>query len=94
MTGNPPMQSRRASRISLKRQGVRQKIEMLFTQRIQATKQPTSNTMPQIEIDGWLMEQCDHCGNIWDGNAQCLCWQMNDDNADELAATDSGYESE
>lgn len=20
--------------------------------------------------------QCDNCGNIWDGNAQCNCWQF------------------
>ena len=45
--------------------------------------------MPQIEVNGELMEQCENCGNIWDGYAQCNCWQMNYDESDE-----SGYETE
>jgi hypothetical protein len=49
--------------------------------------------MPQIEMEnGEWMEQCGNCGNIWDGDAQCNCWQMNW--YDEEAADDSGYEDE
>jgi hypothetical protein len=44
--------------------------------------------MPQIEVDGELMEQCNNCGNIWDGYAQCNCWQMN------YESDESGYETE
>lgn len=54
--------------------------------------------MTLIEVDGELMEQCDNCGNIWDGNAQCNCWQINheeeDQAADEQEDSDSGYETE
>ncbi len=57
--------------------------------------------MPYIEVDGELMMQCDNCGNIWDGNAQCNCWQW-DYNYYEQGANhnyyepeaDSGYESD
>ena len=49
--------------------------------------------MPQIEVDGELMEQCGNCGNIWDGNAQCNCWQWND-YVDYNVDYESGYESE
>ena len=46
--------------------------------------------MPQIEIEGEVWEQCANCGNIWDGYAQCHCWQMDyGDVGDE-----SGYESD
>ena len=49
--------------------------------------------MPQIEMEnGEWMEQCGNCGNIWDGDAQCNCWQMNW--PEEEAADDSGYEDE
>jgi hypothetical protein len=30
----------------------------------------------QLEI-GELVS-CENCGNIWDGHAQCNCWQWND----------------
>lgn len=57
--------------------------------------------MTQIEVDGEWMEQCDNCGNIWDGYAQCNCWQYNwhDEaaDADEAAADaadESGYETD
>jgi len=30
--------------------------------------------MVLIEVNGEQMEQCDNCGRIWDGNAQCNCW--------------------
>jgi len=47
--------------------------------------------MTQIETEnGEWLEQCDNCGNIWDGNAQCNCWQMNWQ--EEEAADDSGYD--
>jgi hypothetical protein len=50
----------------------------------------TLNEMPQIEVNGEILEQCENCGNIWDGYAQCNCWQMDfDESADE-----SGYETE
>lgn len=49
--------------------------------------------MPQIEIDGELLEQCENCGNIWDGYAQCNCWQQMNYDADD-DANDSGYETE
>jgi len=48
--------------------------------------------MTQIEVDGEWMEQCDNCGNIWDGNAQCNCWQMNW--YEEEEADESGYDTE
>jgi hypothetical protein len=32
--------------------------------------------MPQVEVNGEWMEECENCGNIWDGNAQCNCWQL------------------
>ena len=47
--------------------------------------------MPQIEVDGEIMEQCANCGNIWDGYAQCNCWQWMDAVAYE--SDESGYES-
>jgi len=48
--------------------------------------------MPQIEVNGEMMEQCANCGNIWDGYAQCNCWQWNDYEAYE--SDESGYGSE
>jgi hypothetical protein len=45
--------------------------------------------MPQIEIEGEVWEQCANCGHIWDGYAQCHCWQMGYDDAAE-----SGYETD
>jgi len=33
------------------------------------------HTINQIE-QGQLIV-CNNCGNIWDGNAQCNCWQWN-----------------
>jgi hypothetical protein len=65
--------------------------------------------MTLIEVNGEWLEQCDNCGNIWDGNAQCPCWQINheeeedeedqeddEDQEDEEDQEDdeSGYESE
>jgi hypothetical protein len=38
--------------------------------------------MPYIEINGEQMMQCDYCGNIWDGCAQCNCWKWIDYDAD------------
>jgi hypothetical protein len=49
--------------------------------------------MPQIETEnGEWLEQCDNCGNIWDGNAQCNCFQWNGLFHQEAEA-DGGYES-
>lgn len=47
-----------------------------------------------IEVDGEQMMQCNACGNVWDGFAQCNCWQwMDDDNeADDMIVLD--YESD
>ncbi len=51
------------------------------------------------------MEQCDNCGRIWDGNAQCNCWvdvfgDLNDHEYNVYhipinydTADESGYES-
>ena len=56
--------------------------------------------MTQIEIDGEWMEQCDNCGNIWDGYAQCNCWQMDPWPADageeeeEAVGEESGYDTD
>jgi hypothetical protein len=51
--------------------------------------------MTQIETEnGEWLEQCDNCGNIWDGNAQCNCWQMNWYDEEAEGADDSGYEDE
>jgi hypothetical protein len=29
-------------------------------------------------IDMGRLVQCENCGNIWDGNAQCNCWTLED----------------
>ena len=63
------------------------KIEILFKKK----KREIKKEMPQIEVDGEIMEQCANCGNIWDGYAQCNCWQWMDSVAYESA--ESGYES-
>ena len=74
------------------------KIEILFKKKMRDKKTKRLKKMTLIEVDGELMEQCDNCGNIWDGNAQCNCWQINheeeDHAADEEADDDSGYETE
>ena len=66
-------------------------IQKINQQKDQQQDQQQDQQMPQIEIDGELMEQCGNCGNIWDGNAQCNCWQMNYYQDD---ANDTGYETE
>jgi hypothetical protein len=60
--------------------------------------------MVQIEVNGEWLEQCDNCGNIWDGYAQCNCWQMDQGPADALeeealeeeavAGEESGYDTD
>jgi len=62
-------------------------------------RQTKTDKMVLIVINGEDFEQCDDCGNVWDGNAQCNCWQWNwqlhyyDHNGDDdEAANDSGYE--
>ena len=54
--------------------------------------------MTLIEVNGEWLEQCDNCGNIWDVNAQCPCWQINheeeEDEEDQEDESDSGYENE
>jgi hypothetical protein len=70
-----------------------------FSKKKMRDKNKRLKKMTLIEVDGELMEQCDNCGNIWDGNAQCNCWQINheeeeDQAADEEADDDSGYETE
>jgi len=44
-----------------------------------------------IEVDGEQMMQCNACGNVWDGFAQCNCWQWidDDDEADDNEADDN-----
>ena len=49
--------------------------------------------MPQIEVNGEWLEQCENCGNIWDGYAQCNCWQIGYDDVD-YDNDESGYDSE
>ena len=37
------------------------------------------------QLENGSLVQCDNCGNIWDGNAQCNCWfdqDWNDDISD------------
>ena len=46
--------------------------------------------MPLIDVDGEQMMECDNCGNIWDGYAQCNCWQWNEAEAED---SDSGYDT-
>ena len=36
-------------------------------------------------LQNGTLVKCDACGNIWDGNAQCNCWQWNLD--EELSET-------
>ena len=57
--------------------------------------------MVQIEVNGEWLEQCDNCGNIWDGYAQCNCWQMDqwpvleeEEALEEAAGEESGYDTE
>ena len=56
--------------------------------------------MVQIEVNGEWLEQCDNCGNIWDGYAQCNCWQMDPWPADageeeeEAVGEESGYDTD
>jgi hypothetical protein len=50
--------------------------------------------MPQIEVNGEWMEECENCGNIWDGYAQCNCWQMPGHDYYDYASADSGYDSD
>lgn len=58
--------------------------------------------MTQIEVDGEWLEQCDNCGNIWDGYAQCNCWQWDHNWAENFVmialeedrGDDSGYDTE
>ena len=64
-----------------------------FSKKKDRLKTRQTKEMPQIEVDGEIMEQCANCGNIWDGNAQCNCWQWND-YADYNVDYESGYESE
>jgi len=56
--------------------------------------------MVLIEVNGEQMEQCENCGRIWDGNAQCNCLVDLFEDADDafvpmLDSSDdeSGYES-
>jgi len=30
------------------------------------------------QVEYGHLEVCQNCGNIWDGHAQCNCWQWND----------------
>jgi hypothetical protein len=46
--------------------------------------------MVQIEVNGEWLEQCDNCGNIWDGYAQCNCWQMDPWPADAGEEAEAG----
>jgi hypothetical protein len=47
--------------------------------------------MPLIEVDGEQMMQCENCGNIWDGYAQCHCWQWDYPLPEE--DSESGYDT-
>ena len=47
--------------------------------------------MPLIEVDGEQMMQCENCGNIWDGYAQCNCWQWDYPQPEE--DSESGYDT-
>ena len=31
-----------------------------------------------LDLELGKLIKCEYCGNIWDGNAQCNCYQMND----------------
>jgi hypothetical protein len=43
-----------------------------------------------IELEAGRLVRCDDCGNIWDGNAQCNCWQWQD--FDEELTETSDYD--
>ena len=68
--------------------GVPRKIEkyLKITQRDKQEKE-----MPLIEVDGEQMMQCENCGNIWDGYAQCNCWQWDYPQPEE--DSESGYDT-
>jgi len=38
--------------------------------------------------------QCDNCGNVWDGNAQCNCWQWMYSAFDEFEELDESSDGE
>ena len=42
------------------------------------------------DIEYGYLEVCQNCGNIWDGNAQCNCWQWDD--FDEELSENSTYD--
>ena len=43
-------------------------------------------------LDDAELVECANCGNIWDGYAQCNCWQINNGQEDAYANdADSGY---
>lgn len=42
------------------------------------------------EIELGYLEVCHNCGNVWDGHAQCNCWQW--DNFDEEISENSDYD--
>jgi hypothetical protein len=49
-------------------------------------------TINQLEI-GELVS-CENCGNIWDGHAQCNCWQWNEIFSDSYNSDDGYTDSE
>ena len=61
-------------------------------------KRRDKKEMVQIEVNGEWLEQCDNCGNIWDGYAQCNCWQMDpwpaDAGEEEAGGEESGYDTD
>ena len=65
-----------------------------FSKKKDRLKTRQTKEMPQIEVDGEMMEQCANCGNIWDGYAQCNCWQINHYEDEQEADDDSGYETD
>jgi hypothetical protein len=40
-----------------------------------------------IGIDGLV--KCENCGNIWDGFAQCNCWQYEEEEEEEVSTQDT-----
>ena len=46
--------------------------------------------MVLIEVNGEQMEQCENCGRIWDGNAQCNCLVDLFEDADDAEGAGAG----
>jgi hypothetical protein len=45
---------------------------------VKCNKDYIEGIIKKEDMNSWLTK-CDNCGNLWDGNAQCNCWEYNFD---------------